>query len=105
MASFNFESSNNGRSTASTRPICDEHDAARLACLIGRIFVEFEVHFCVSIGICFFKAELLWYFALIAKCESGGEGINKRSDRYNFKFAVGTSGGETTGSAGVSWGF
>ena len=32
-------------------------------------------------------------------------GLTFRSDRYNFKFAVGTSGGETTGSAGVSWGF
>ena len=32
-------------------------------------------------------------------------GVTFRSDRYNFKFAVGTSGGEATGSAGVSWGF
>ena len=32
-------------------------------------------------------------------------GLTFRSNRYNFKFAVGTSGGETTGSAGVSWGF
>ena len=30
-------------------------------------------------------------------------GLSYRATKYNFKFSVGSSGGETTASAGVAW--